>query len=200
MPDDTLTAISAAPVPSHEFCGGRLAVDFCNTLSLHRPAPHDDRLHDVASFAGWAKRAGWELGHLDAADLAGFRSLRDRLRSLFGAAIDGLPLAEADIDALDGAMTDAFSALRLIRGGDRPLSWRDAARPADRLRHAIARDAVDLLTAAEPARLKRCAGEDCGWLFYDGSKNGTRRWCVMQDCGTRDKVRRFREKHRTPAK
>jgi predicted RNA-binding Zn ribbon-like protein len=197
---DAFAVASSASLPSHEFCGGRLAVDFCNTLSLHRPAPQNDRLHDLVSFAAWAKRAGWEIEGVDAGDLTGFRSLRERLRNLFGAAIDGLPMAEADIDALDGAMTDAFSALRLIRGADRPLSWRDAARPIDRLRHAIARDAVDLLTAAEPARLKRCAGEYCGWLFYDGSKNGTRRWCVMEDCGTRDKVRRFRQKQKAPAK
>ncbi|MDY0882146.1 CGNR zinc finger domain-containing protein [Dongia soli] len=200
MSGDSQNAASLVPVPNHEFCGGRLAVDFCNTLSLLRPAPRDDRLRDLASFVAWAKRAGWEIAGADAGDLTGFRSLRERLRNLFTAAIDGSPMAAADIDALDGAMTDALSALRLIPGTDRPLSWRDAARPVDRLRHAIARDAVDLLTAAEPARLKRCPGEDCSWLFYDSSKNGTRRWCAMEDCGTRDKVRRFREKQAAPTK
>jgi len=182
----------AAPppmLPSHEFCSGRLALDFCNTVSTDGR----DRLADPAGLSGWAERAGWPLtGTVGAAELAGFRSLRGRLRNLVAAAIDHRSPAPEDIEALDGAMIDAFSALRLAPGQDRPLAWQDAAQPADKLRHGIARDAVDLLTAGDPARLRRCTGEDCGWFFYDSSKNGTRRWCVMEDCGTRDKVRRFR--------
>jgi hypothetical protein len=40
----------------------------------------------------------------------------------------------------------------------------------------------------------RCPGECCGWLFYD--PEGRRRWCIMEICGNRDKVRRFRERQR----
>jgi predicted RNA-binding Zn ribbon-like protein len=119
------------------------------------------------------------------------------LWNLFDAAIDGKAADPADIDALDGAVLDAFSALRLqAAGAGQPLTWQETAGAVDRLRHAIARDAADLLTSGDFKRLKRCPGEHCGWLFYDGSKNGTRRWCVMEDCGTRAKVKRFRKKQR----
>ncbi|HEX9447051.1 MAG TPA: ABATE domain-containing protein, partial [Dongiaceae bacterium] len=192
-------AISAPPaLPSHEFCGSRLALDFCNTLSPDRPADRNDRLADLTGLLAWARRAGWSLQgvrpeHLATGDLAAFRSLRQRLRSLFTAAIDATAPDPDDIDALDGAVLDAFSVLRLTTGGaGKPLAWRETAGPLDKLRHAIARDAADLLTAGDLARLKRCPGERCGWLFYDGSKNGTRRWCVMEDCGTRAKVKSFR--------
>ena len=57
--------------------------------------------------------------------------------------------------------------------------------------HAIARDAAELLIG-DPRRIKRCPNHECLWLFYDASKNLSRRWCAMDDCGTLDKVRRFR--------
>jgi predicted RNA-binding Zn ribbon-like protein len=191
-------AMAGNGLPSHEFCGGRLALDFCNTLSPDRPADRNDRLVDLAGLLAWARRAGWALqdlrpDQLTTGDLAAFRSLRQRLRKLFIAAIDRTAPEIEDVDALDGAVLDAFSALRLTAGGaGKPLTWRESAGPLDKLRHAIARDAADLLTAGDLSRLKRCPGEHCGWLFYDASKNGARRWCVMEDCGTRAKVKNFR--------
>jgi predicted RNA-binding Zn ribbon-like protein len=38
-------------------------------------------------------------------------------------------------------------------------------------------------------RLKICPGEDCGWAFYDHSRNQTGRWCSMAVCGGRAKAR-----------
>ncbi|HVJ32080.1 MAG TPA: ABATE domain-containing protein [Terriglobia bacterium] len=190
-------------VPGHEFCGGRLALDFCNSYTPDRPAGDNDRLPDLGALVAWAHRAGWELpgvtpASLTGADLQVFRSLRLRLWNLFGAAIDGTAPDPADVDALDGAVLDAFSSLRLSPGkAGGPLVWRETAGPLDKLRHAIARDAADLLTAGELKRLKRCPGAQCGWLFYDTSKNASRRWCVMEDCGTRAKVRRFRARQRS---
>ena len=196
---------SAIRIPVHEFCAGRLALDFCNSLTPDRPAGERDRLPDPAALLAWARRAGWPLpqltaGQVTTGDLQAFRSLRQRLWNLFVAAIDGKAADPADIDALDGAVLDAFSALRLqAAGAGQPLTWQETAGPLDRLRHAIARDAADLLTSGDFKRLKRCPGEHCGWLFYDGSKNGTRRWCVMEDCGTRAKVKRFRARQRDDA-
>jgi predicted RNA-binding Zn ribbon-like protein len=44
-------------------------------------------------------------------------------------------------------------------------------------------------------RLKICPADDCGWAFYDTSRNRSRRWCSMEVCGNRSKVRAFRERH-----
>ena len=46
--------------------------------------------------------------------------------------------------------------------------------------------AVELLCEADLTRLGICAPEQhgCGWLFLDRSRNGSRRWCTMGDCGT----------------
>ena len=44
------------------------------------------------------------------------------------------------------------------------------------------------------ALIGACADDTCGWLFLDTTRNRTRRWCVMKECGNRSKVRRFRER------
>ncbi|MEO6889729.1 MAG: CGNR zinc finger domain-containing protein, partial [Ktedonobacteraceae bacterium] len=50
--------------------------------------------------------------------------------------------------------------------------------------------AVELLTSEEVKRVKECPARDCGWLFLDMSKNGSRQWCSMEGCGSRAKMRR----------
>lgn len=43
-------------------------------------------------------------------------------------------------------------------------------------------------------RLKLCPGEDCGWVFYDSSRNLSGRWCSMSVCGGREKSRAYRRR------
>src|ERR687898_229480 len=51
-------------------------------------------------------------------------------------------------------------------------------------------DLSALLTSPKLGRVKLCAGEGCGWVFLDESRNGSRRWCDSRDCGNRERVRR----------
>jgi predicted RNA-binding Zn ribbon-like protein len=44
------------------------------------------------------------------------------------------------------------------------------------------------------ARLKICSSDTCRYVFYDRSKNGSRRWCSMDVCGNRSKTRSYRER------
>ncbi len=53
----------------------------------------------------------------------------------------------------------------------------------------------ELVLAGDAARLKRCAEHACAWVFWDVSKNRSRRWCSMRVCGNRNKARRFAAKH-----
>lgn len=68
-----------------------------------------------------------------------------------------------------------------------------------RLRNALRAE----LAAAPKARikgswrhLKICPAGDCLWGFYDTSRNHSRRWCSMEVCGNRNKVRAFRGRSR----
>jgi predicted RNA-binding Zn ribbon-like protein len=64
----------------------------------------------------------------------------------------------------------------------------------DRLAHA----AVDLVRTIDLVQLRVCPVDQggCGWLFLDRSRNGSRRWCAMQDCGTQAKSRRLTQRRR----
>jgi predicted RNA-binding Zn ribbon-like protein len=58
----------------------------------------------------------------------------------------------------------------------------------------VTQSAVDLLMTGEPHRVRECP--PCGWLYYDTSKNATRRWCSMEGCGSKVKARRQYERQK----
>jgi predicted RNA-binding Zn ribbon-like protein len=55
---------------------------------------------------------------------------------------------------------------------------------------------VEAIAAGDTARFRICANDGCRWVFEDASRAGRRRWCDMTTCGNRDKVRRYRSRHR----
>ncbi|ARQ70360.1 CGNR zinc finger domain-containing protein [Streptomyces marincola] len=94
---------------------------------------------------------------------------------------------------------------------DAPLVLRvDGATGAARLHPAAGLSGARALTACVAAavaaaeadgtwqRLKACEAESCRWAYYDHSPAGRRRWCSMQLCGARSKMRAYRAKRRTP--
>ena len=68
------------------------------------------------------------------------------------------------------------------------LTWPETSQ-LDAMLRPIGLAALELLTSPQLSRIKKCAG--CPWLFLDQSKNSSRRWCAMNDCGTHEKIRRY---------
>ena len=64
----------------------------------------------------------------------------------------------------------------------------------DWILNPIIRSAAEILVSNERKKVKACADSACGWLFIDVSRNQSRRWCDMQDCGNRAKATRFYKK------
>jgi predicted RNA-binding Zn ribbon-like protein len=106
--------------------------------------------------------------------------------------------APDDIDTVNlfSALPDVPPSL----AGGRRRAGANRVRLAQAL-SSVARDAVALFTEVgfddaeadgRPTRLSRCSAPDCGLVFYDSSRGGTRRWCAMQRCGNRAKVRAHR--------
>lgn len=60
----------------------------------------------------------------------------------------------------------------------------------------LAREAIALLTGPLAGRIRQCAADDCPLVFVDTSRPGTRRWCSMERCGNRHKLRTFRSRAR----
>ncbi|MFE0207501.1 CGNR zinc finger domain-containing protein [Streptomyces sp. NPDC058985] len=58
----------------------------------------------------------------------------------------------------------------------------------------VAAAVAEALVAGTWSRLKACEAVDCLWAYYDRSPAGRGRWCSMQVCGARAKMRRYRAK------
>jgi predicted RNA-binding Zn ribbon-like protein len=177
--------------------GGRLSLDFANTVdwsAAEEPvSPATDVLNTPDALARWGRRLGLlgddRLLNLDEAELAAARRLRTALHAIFSAVARGQAPPANSLEALQENNTAAMAAGALAAG---PEAWRMEWSRDDprRIRFLVALDAVALLgDAARLRRVKRCPGPDCGWLFLDTS--GRRRWCSMQTCGNRVKMRRL---------
>ena len=117
------------------------------------------------------------------------------LRTLRGL-IRGLALRNNGIEAELGrtAGLDALTLRLDLRAG--PSLRADV--PSDLAQDICAATVAALLRAtARPTwpRVKACRGNDCRWVFIDRSRNTSRRWCDMANCGNRAKMATFRDRH-----
>ena len=133
-----------------------------------------DRFDDLARRRRWAPQ-----------EAAIARELRDDLR----AAVDG---GSRDLEFLNGWIS-RLDVRPAVAGGE--LSYRHAAGPAGDLLAAV----LAAVSDGTWLRLKTCP--DCRWAFYDRTRNGSKRWCLMyaggpngRACGSIAKMRRYREK------
>lgn len=176
--------------------GGALCLDFVNSVDYDtrdRPLPEHDALDEPVDLARWARRLGVSRGRrllkVDDAELAAARALRASLYAVLAAIARGERPPAAALAHVTGEHAEAAANARLVaHDGAWRFEW--GATDPRRVRFAVATDAVALLAdAPRLARLRRCPGRDCGWLFLDTS--GRRRWCSMGACGSREKMRRM---------
>ncbi|WP_149183085.1 CGNR zinc finger domain-containing protein [Streptomyces sp. TRM49041] len=126
---------------------------------------------------------------VEPADLPAVRELRDALHGLAAARAHLRPLEPAEVAVVNAAAADAPLAVRMTPEGHR--EWAPGATVAA-LRSTIARDAIALFTGPHAHRVRECGAHDCFLLFVDTSRPGRRRWCAMERCGNRQKVRTHR--------
>jgi predicted RNA-binding Zn ribbon-like protein len=108
--------------------------------------------------------------------------------------IEGAPAAD-DLAVLNANVAASYPYLRLAGGEPRFVwTWAEGGDKLDQILWPVVRSAAEALTSGELERIRMCAGEHCGWLFIDRSKNRSRRWCDMQECGNVAKVRRYRRR------
>ncbi|MET0593011.1 MAG: ABATE domain-containing protein [Polyangiaceae bacterium] len=194
-----------------DFLGGRLAIDFVNTVSGKRLAGPIERLNDFADVVSWAEQIGAATAaraktlrrvakeHPRTAEAVYQRAtnLREALFRIFAAiAAHERPNAD-DLDLFNRELAEALSHVRVAAEADGFVwSFCDQDDLASLL-WPVARSASDVLVKDDPARVRMCEAPDgCGWLFYDETRNGTRRWCSMKDCGNRAKARRHYAKNK----
>ena len=196
-----------------DLVGGNVALDFTNTINSRR-APERDYLATYVDVVAWAQRAEILPSHAGqvlrsrASKDGGHRAfrrallMRETIYRTFSAIAAGSRPTAPEVRRVLGAYGQAVARASLVQkpSGGSALRWSWSQPRADVLL-PIAYAAGHLLLAAEHPPVKECPG--CGWLFLDRSSNRSRRWCDMQTCGTRDKMRRFyrsRRPMRTAAK
>jgi predicted RNA-binding Zn ribbon-like protein len=186
--------------------GGRLCLDFVNTVDCHTCARPKEYLIDYPALVVWGRHAGLLLDRAadrllasaerrpDEAAAALARAVRFRnalYRILSGAAKSQAGMPEA-IDTLNCVLAEASAGAAIIQAAAGfGWDWSGEAIRLDQLLGPLAWSAAELLTSADLALVRECEGERCSWLFLDTSRNHTRRWCSMVDCGNRAKARRY---------
>jgi predicted RNA-binding Zn ribbon-like protein len=127
---------------------------------------------------------------LDEAERGRVVAVREALRAL--AAGEG----DDRIDRLNDAASGAGVEVRFGPAGPQFVSHRDDVGGALGLLLALVARAM--LDGTWP-RLKVCPGEDCGWMFFDHSRNQSGRWCSMSVCGGREKAKAHYRRKRSRA-
>ena len=189
--------------------GDAIALDFANTSSGRGGPQHLDHLREPAHVIAWAEH----VGILDTATANRARSLVDENEPAFrdllpraitlreaihriGSAIAaGTTPHPADLKTVRVACASAIATADLVPT-DEGFRWKWPVDPPlpETMLGPIALSAAGLLREGDLSRLKKCGGEHCGWLFFDLTKNNSRRWCDMAVCGNRQKSRRHRQR------
>lgn len=190
--------------------GGHEALDLVNTVSSRRGPPGTDYLASYGDLLLWATRQGLlddecagmlgEAARARPAEAASAllraKRLRECLWMIWMAVRDGTAPAKGDLGLLTREVLAAQRARALTWSeGGCAWSWTGAA-GLDAVTARVALAAADLLAGGHLRRVRECAGRNCGWLFLDKTRNGTRRWCTAEECGSLARVTRFRAKHR----
>lgn len=190
----------------NDFIAGAPALDFANTVGGSRERPTHDHITRYADVVEFARQRS-DITDSHAAKLLALAKanpsgalavleraiqLRDAIWASFPADRNPSPKVVATIST-----EAARSAAHMRLAGTREsYGWAFGDDvDLERVLWPIARSAADLLTSPfHRAIVRECESDTCSWLFLDKTRNHSRRWCDMGDCGNRAKARRFRER------
>jgi predicted RNA-binding Zn ribbon-like protein len=201
--------------------GGHPALDLVNTVERGIPAPGSiarDHLPNATAVVAWAKVAAllsdreattvarrWRQD--PSAAQASINVLKEIREALHLTLLVDVGLGDWSDAAAKGALSllhrrwlEAVGRSEVVRSpvGVPGVVLRVGTDPAWLVSDRAAEAALDVLRSPDMQRLRRCPVESggCGWVFLDRSRNGSRRWCRMADCGTAVKSRRLTERRR----
>lgn len=196
---------------SLELVGGRLCLDFVNTATARGSAAHRDYLTSYDAMLAWGRHTGvvstqqaQRLATLAAKDpqaalsaLSLSVSLRETIYRLLGSTVRGRRPESADLLQMNSAFQKASPHRTLLKKGA-GFEWGWEFDPGDLLSilWPVVLSTTELMTSPDITRVRQCAREGCQWMFFDSTKNGTRRWCSMAVCGSRMKSQRFYHRKR----
>jgi len=151
-----------------------------------------DLLASADDAARWISQAGllpagWPVSGAEQRALV---ELREAIRQVLATHTGGAADAEAA-----SRLTLALSSCRLVPAAQPSGAVKLICSDQDPFARVVGQIAVVIVEAAAAGtwgRLKSCPGHMCGWAFYDRSASGRSRWCSMDLCGARSKMRAYR--------
>ncbi len=199
-----------------KFVAGRLCLDFVNTVVTRTEQKvknavvftfQADKLSGYTDLAEWSKDAGI-IEEMDLKRLVRVASqnegqskkvferaliLRESLFRIFKHVIERRVPPRADIELLNREGAIARTGQELVYSSNK-FAWdlKTCEDSLDYMIWPITLSSTQLLSSEELSLVKQCPSPDCGWLFLDSSKNRSRQWCDMKDCGNLSKVRHYR--------
>lgn len=207
---DTNTEV--LPIETLELLGGRLCLDFTNTMDPRSGSHPQEFLTTYADLVAWSRHVGictqqqstlllqTAQSYHDKA-VEAFKqalTLREALYRVFSALMVRSDPQRADLEVVQAMFAQAMGCARLRQTPQKcEWTWQESKERLDQMLWPVVCSAMELLTSEEWKCVKVCPGVgDCGWLFLDTSKNGSRQWCSMQACGSRAKMRRQYQRKR----
>ena len=189
--------------------GGRLCLDFMNTVPGRGGADLGEYFNRYQDLVAWSRHVG-TITHREAKTLSLIATqlppeakaahgraieLREIIYGIFSCIVEGESPTEKDLKAFNDYLSRTMRQSRIIKTKD-GLFWDSNGdkKQLDWILNPIVRSAADLLVSDETKKIKSCSDPKCGWLFLDISRNQSRRWCDMKDCGNRAKASRFYKK------
>lgn len=168
-----------------------MTADIVNTLP-GTASPDTDGLVDLDDLAAYLRVHPYSgTIRLDAVELDAIRRIRPRLRELWTLDRDSaVPLVNA-------MLHDGNAVPRLVRHD--AYDWHIHATPddgplADRILIEAAMAFVDVIRADAYERIRVCSADDCGAVYVDFSRNGSKRYCDTGNCGNRMNVNAYRQR------
>ncbi|HZG05495.1 MAG TPA: CGNR zinc finger domain-containing protein [Streptomyces sp.] len=180
----------------YRFDPGALCLELLPTGGPGEFARHEV-LHEPVNLVVWASRSRLRpspVVEVTEVELAAARELRAALWRMAVDQAHGRTPRPEDVEVVNDTAAGPPLPVRLLRsdgGAGWARDWGPAATGAQLL-STVARDAVDLFGGPYAHRIRECASEDCYLVFVDTSRPGRRRWCSMERCGNRHKVRALR--------
>lgn len=191
------------------FIGERLCLNFANTASWHNREQPIERLINYETLVYWSKQMeiitlSQEKHLLEQAEisphqaekaLANAIELREAIFRLFKAVATGQQGNSLDLAILNKYVNQAYSFVEITpKNRGYAFTFHKGQQEMNCMLWPIVQSAVNLLLSEDINRVKLCEGEPCGVLFCDVSRNKSRRWCSMEDCGNRAKAQRHYKK------
>ncbi len=187
--------------PTFHLVANLLCLDFVNTEPVHG-GQRVDLLGGFADLAGWLEATG-ELPPDSArhaverwsGSAEGRRAFREglRLRAALRAGAErlaaGKPAGEEMARAVNRVLAFRPAYPQLVREGKGYTSRTEPVSKSPlHLLAPVAESAAWLLLHGDGSLVRRCEGTQCVLLFYDTTRNKSRRWCSMEGCGSRAKA------------